>query len=139
MSENNNAIANLIEFDDVWLVRLYVPSSTLRTISGREVVGVQPNASNPKRTDLTFKKDQWLDKGFYVEVPKTEGIYNLTAWSADRDSGEKPESMQVRVVQNADDTFSISKMGYKEVLDTFGVNTEQSTDEQLTAKRGVLV
>jgi hypothetical protein len=139
MSENNNAIANLIEFDDVWLVRLYVPSSTLRTISGREVVGVQPNAAKPSRTDLTFKKDAWLDKGFYVEVPKTAGIYNLTAWAADRDAGEKPESMQVRVVQNADDTFSISKMGYKEVLDTFGVNTEQSTDEQLTAKRGVLV
>jgi len=118
-----STFTNLVDLGDRWLVKVYVSGVQLRTLVGRKIVGIAPHPQGGGRSVPTYDVEQhgWLDKWFAFEVPKAEGVYDLSARAVDDDTDEVHiESTQVLVEKSAEGVFSIRKLGYGEMIEHFG-------------------
>lgn len=124
---------NLWDLGSRWMVKVYVSTAQLRTLVGREVVGIAPHPQGGGRSVPVYDVDKtgWLDKSFTFFVPKkvnSDGspkVYDLSARATevDDDTDEVSvhiESTQVLVSRDEHGTYHISKMGYGEMVEHFG-------------------
>lgn len=117
---------NVIDMVTFWLVKVFVSPAQLRTLIGREIVGIAPHESGGGRSVPVYAKDSedrtvWLNKAFTFEVPKRVGIYDLSGRGFDQDTSELHiESSQVQVFKNAAGELELKRLGYGEMVEHFG-------------------
>lgn len=130
-SEKN--FTNLWDLGDHWMVKVFVSNAQLRTLVGREVVGITAHPQGGGRSIPVYDVDTtgWLDKSFTFMVPKkvnadgSPKVFDLSARAieVDEDTDEVSvhiESTQVRVSRDSNGTYSIEKIGYGAMVEHFG-------------------
>ena len=118
---------------NLFLVKAFVHKNQLRTLVGREIVGIAPHQAGGGRSVPVYDVDKtgWLGKGFTFEVPMavnadgTPKIHDLscrvTSYDKDKDEVEfNIESSQVMVWKDAEGVFQIKRIGYGEMIEHFG-------------------
>ena len=125
--ESKSQFTNLIDLGDRWLVKCFVSPVQLRTLVGRKITGIAPHPQGGGRSVPVYDvaANGWLAKWFAFEVPKQEGVYDLScrAVEVNDDTDEVSvhiESTQVMVEKNAEGVLSIRKLGYGEMVEHFG-------------------
>ena len=126
-----SGFANVIRLTarKVFVVKQFVSKVQLRTLVGREIVGIAPHADGDGKMVPVYDVDKtgWLDKWFAFEVPMavnddgTPKVYDLSGRAvAQATHAIHIESGQVRVWKDADGVFQIHKHGHGEMIEHFG-------------------
>lgn len=113
---------------DLFLVDLFVPPIMLRSLRAEPIVGIEQTPGSaegrmrPKYDRGESGRDNFLDKGHVIYVPKVEGWYDLVS-SFPTDKGvNEPwtfKSVQVQVVGNGADAKIIGRQ-YPQMIEAFG-------------------
>lgn len=127
-SQEREAPINVADLGDSYLVRIYAPSTLLPKLVGRVVTGIEPHSDGGNRMVPTFATEEverngqtetrtvFLRKWFAFVLPKTDGVYHLSA------RGETADAVQIEntyvLVEN--DGASLRRLTYPQLIEHFG-------------------